>query len=152
MESYSEIVVDLIRLGVVGLVAGLFSSILANKDHRQRKWWELRVSAYQNAIEALSDLVYYYEKHYNAEIESRELPNEFKEKLDTYWEQAYPKIRKAADSGAFLFSDKANAALREFVDTDDHQSYFEYLDDNLCKAQKCLKLLIECSKEDLKLH
>ena len=146
-----DIAIDLIRLGIVGLIAGLFSSALANKDHRHRKWWELRVAAYQNAIEALSDLVYYYEKNFKAEVEYRELPKAFSEKLDGYLEQAYPKIRKYADSGAFLFSDKANAALREFIDSDDHQSYIEYLDDNLAKAKKCLSLLIECSKTDLKL-
>lgn len=146
-----DFAIDLIRLGAVGLIAGLFSSALANKDYRHRKWWELRVAAYQNAIEALSDLVFYYEKHLNAEMESRELSEEYSKKLDNYWEQAYPKIRKFADSGAFLFSDKANAALREFIDGDEHQSYFEYLDDNLVKAKKCLSLLIECSKVDLKL-
>jgi len=59
---------ELIKLASVGFIAGLFSSVIANRDHRQRKWWELRVSAYQNAIEALSDLVYYYDTRLNAEM------------------------------------------------------------------------------------
>lgn len=142
---------EILKLAVVGLVAGLFSSVLANRDHRQRKWWELRVSAYQNAIEALSDLVYYYDKHFNAEIEYRELPEEFKKKLDAYWEQSFPKVRKFADSGAFLFSEEANAALRELMKDDDEQSYVEHLDNNLAKARTCLNRLVECSKIDLKL-
>ena len=143
---------ELLKLAVVGLIAGLFSSVLANRDYRQRKWWELRVSAYQNAIEALSDLVYYYDKHFNAEIEYRELPKEFKETLDAYWEQAFPKVRKFADSGAFLFSEEANAALRGLMKDDDDQSYIEHLDNNLAKARKCLTRLVECSKVDLKLR
>ena len=73
-----ELTFELIKLAVVGLIAGLFSSIIANKDHRQRKWWELRVSAYQNAIESLSDLVYYYDVHYSATIEYRQLEKNFK--------------------------------------------------------------------------
>lgn len=147
----TDAVIEFLKLAGVGLVAGLFSSVLANRDHRQRKWWELRVSAYQNAIEALSDLVYYYDKHFNAEIEYRELSEEFKQKLDPYWEQSFPKVRKFADSGAFLFSEEANAALRELMKDDDEQSYVEYLDNNLAKARKCLTQLVECSKVDLKL-
>lgn len=147
----TDTVLEILKLAGVGLVAGLFSSVLANRDHRQRKWWELRVSAYQNAIEALSDLVYYYDKHFNAEIEYRELPKEFKEKLDAYWEQSFPKVRKFADSGAFLFSEGANAALRNLMKDDDEQSYVEHLDNNLAKARECLNRLVECSKIDLKL-
>lgn len=146
-----DAILELLKLAGVGLIAGLFSSVLANKDYRQRKWWELRVAAYQNAIEALSDLVYYYDKHYNAEVEYRELPKEFKEKLDAYWEQAFPKIRKFADSGAFLFSEEANSALRELIKNDNTDCYIEHLDTNLAKARKCLAQLVEYSKVDLKL-
>lgn len=147
----TDTVLELLKLASVGLIAGLFSSAVANRDYRQRKWWELRVSAYQNAIEALSDFVYFYDKHYNAEIRYRELPTKLEEKLDTYWEQAFPKIRKFADSGAFLFSEEANAALRELMEEDNPQSYIEHLDTNLAKARKCLATLVECSKIDLKL-
>jgi len=142
---------ELLKLASVGLIAGLFSSVIANRDHRQRKWWELRVSAYQNAIEALSDLVYYYDKHYKAVIEYRELSKEATEKLDTYWEQSFPRIRKFADSGAFLFSEEANAALRELMTDDDEQTYVDHLDNNLAKARKCLNRLVQCSKVDLQL-
>jgi hypothetical protein len=147
----TDTVLEILKLAGVGLVAGLFSSVIANRDHRQRKWWELRVAAYQNAIEALSDLVYYYDNHFNAEIEYRELSDEFKKKLDGYWEQSFPKVRKFADSGAFLFSEEANAALRELMKKDDEPSYVDHLDNNLAKARKCLERLVDCSKIDLKL-
>lgn len=147
-----EAILELIKLASVGLIAGLFSSVLANKDYRQRKWWELRVAAYQNAIEALSDMVYYYEKHYTALIEHRELPEQFQEELEKHWAQASPKIRKFADSGAFLFSVEVNAALQEFMKNEHEYSYFEHLDSKLDRAGKCLTRLIECSKVDLKLE
>lgn len=144
-------ILEILKLATVGIVAGLFSSFLANRDYRQRKWWELRVSAYQNAIEALSDLVYYYNNHYTATTEYRELSPEVESKLNAYAEQAFPKVRKFADSGAFLFSDEANAALREMMADDNSQSYVEHLDNNLFKAKICLTKLVECSKVDLKL-
>jgi len=147
----NDTVLELLKLGTVGLIAGLFTSFIANRDHRRRKWWEMRVAAYQNAIEALSDLAYYYDKHLNAEIEQRELPARLKEELDDYWEKSFPEIRKFADSGAFLFSERANGALREFLSEDRRPSYFEHLDSKLATAKRCLNQLVECSKTDLKL-
>lgn len=106
--------------------------------------------AYKNAIESLAELVYYYDTHYNAEIESRELPIEFEEKLKANWEQAYPKIRKYADSGAFLFSEEANAALAKLLRKEHAETFFEHIDNELAKVRECLRQLVECSKTDLK--
>lgn len=143
---------DLFRLAFVGLVAGLFSSVIANRDYRHRKWWEMRVAAYQNAIEALSDLVYYYDTQFTAQIEYRELSPEIEEKLNKHWEQAFQKVRKLADSGAFLFSEGANEVLRELIDYEvGSESYVDYLDSRLAACRKCLARLVECSKVDLKL-
>jgi hypothetical protein len=147
----TDTLLELLKLTSVGVIAGVFSSALANRDHRQRKWWELRATAYQSLIEALSDLVYYYDKRYNAAIEHRDLPEDFEMKLTAYWEQSFPRVRKAADSGAFLFSDKANAALREFMQDEKTEWYIEHLDITLSKAKECLATLVECSKYDLKL-
>ncbi len=145
-------VLEILKLGVVGLIASLFTSFLANRDYRQRKWWELRAIAYQDAIGHLSDLVYYYEVNLNAEINRRDIPKDFQDKLDKYWNDAFPKVRRLADSGAFLFSDEASAALKEFMkeDTNEH-SHWEHLDNQLSRAMKCLARLVECSKVDLKL-
>ena len=148
-----DIILELLKLGSVGLIAGIFSSYLANRDYRSRKWWELRVAAYQGAIESLSDLIYYYDRHYNATVESYELPKDVKKKLDEYWESGFHKIRKSADCGAFLFSPEANTALSEFMNPSDdpNDTYDEHLDSRLSGAKKCLAKLIECSKIDLKL-
>jgi hypothetical protein len=147
-----DTVLKIFKLAGVGLTAGLFSSVLANRDHRQRKWWELRVSAYQNAIEALSDLVYIYDCQIEATMANRDIPEKLDKELDAYWEQSYPKIRKFADSGALLFSDEANNALRELIRDDYNNDFnFEYLEHKQHVTEKCLNSLVECSKVDLKL-
>lgn len=148
-----ETVYELLKMSGVGLIAGVFSAYLANKTHRNQKWWELRVASYQDAIEALSDLVYYFDKNYDAHIENRDHSDELKEKLRKYWNESYHRIRKAADSGSFLFSKEVNIALREFIDTNKErpETYFEYLDNNLFVANKCLKAITKAAKTDLKL-
>lgn len=149
-----EGIVELLKLGAVGLVAGLFSSILANRDYRYRIWWEKRVAAYQGVIEALSDLVYYYDVHYNAEIEHRELDGAFKKELEAFWDPAFHRIRKAADSGAFIFSEAANKTLADFVerDYDPNEMFIEHLEKRLSAGRVCLNKLIALSKADLQLR
>ncbi len=150
MEPYIEI----LKLGVVGIVSGLFSAYVATRGHRNKKWWELRVAAYQSVIEALSDLTHYYNRKYKAEIEHREISEEYEAELSKFWDSSYHKVRKAADSGVFLFSKEVNAALQEFknLQNEDHQTYFEYLDSYSAIAEKCLKTVVECANKDLRVR
>jgi len=145
-------IIELLKLGSVGIISGLFSAYIATRGHRNKKWWELRVAAYQAVIEALSDLTYYYERQYKAEIESRELSDEYEAELGKFWDESYHKIRKASDSGAFLFSEEVNMALKEFMDlkNEKHHTYFEYLDSYLAVAEKCLKTVVTSANQDLR--
>jgi hypothetical protein len=149
-----EILVEILKLGSVGVIAGLFSAYIATRGHRNKKWWELRVSAYQSVIEALSDVTYYYDRKYKAEIENRELSAESEAELDKFWDDSYHKIRKAADSGVFLFSEEVNQALTEFVNlkNENSHSYFEAIDNNLVVAEKCLKAIVSSANKDLRLN
>jgi hypothetical protein len=145
---------DIARLAATGLVAGAFTAFVATKDHRFKKWWELRVGAYQTVIEALSDLVYAYDIRYRAEIEYRTLPEERKMELSSTVQQAYARVRKAADAGAFLFSDQANSALQLFRAEweKDYDMYVDHLDAVQAAAKRCLQEIVGQSKVDLRLQ
>lgn len=142
---------ELLKLAAVGLIAGLFASVLANRDHRQKKWWEMRVAAYQSAIESLSDLAYFYREHFIAEISGLAMPQEKQEELAASWNESLHKVRRLADSGAFLFSERADIALRKFVARAYAHSTFDQLNANIDHAETCLRELVERSKIDLKL-
>ena len=149
--SLMELVTELLKLGGVGLISGIFSSWLASKNYRYRKWWELRVAAYQSAIEALSDIIDCYNRHWNAAIERRQLSKEVEQEIKDFGNQSFLKVRRLADTGAFLFSDRANNAFREFMSNGSESDYYEYLDNELKKSKKCLTELVACSKEDLRI-
>ncbi|WP_427978317.1 hypothetical protein [Agarivorans sp.] len=141
MVNMQSVILELIKLGLVGIIAGLFASFIANRDFRHKKWWELRVAAYQNAIEALSDIVHYYETHKNT-WDTNGLTDEQKQLLSLMIGEARPKVRKLADTGSFLFSEDANLALREFIDFKvgeiiDPDDYYGPLK---IEASKCLKI------------
>ncbi len=74
-------VLELLKLALVGLVSGLFSYYLAGRKHRAEKWWELRVTAYQDAIAALSDLYYYFDRYSNIEMTQRNISDEKRKEL-----------------------------------------------------------------------
>ena len=146
--------IEILKLGLVGIIAGLFSAYIATRGHRNKKYWELRVSAYQSVIEALSDVAYYYDRKYKAEIEHRELSKEYEAELDQFWDDSYHKIRKAADSGVFLFSEEVNEALKEFVNlkNENYHSYIEDLNNNLAVVEKCLKTIVSSANKDLRVN
>ncbi|GJM17593.1 MAG: hypothetical protein DHS20C13_29200 [Thermodesulfobacteriota bacterium] len=145
--------VELLKLGTVGFISGLLSAYFAIRIHRNEKWWELRVAAYQSVIEALSDLTHYYNANYLHEIGQRELSGKYKAEIEKFWSNNYQKIRKAADSGIFLFSEEVNKSLKEFIDLDkiEYDSYFEYLDSSLPAAEKCLRAVVSSANKDLRL-
>ena len=149
-----DTIVEILKLGSVGIVSGLFAAYIATRGHRNKKWWELRVSAYQSVIEALSDLTYYYDKKYIAEAENRELSKEYEAELEKFWDEGYHKVRKAADIGVFLFSENVNTALKEFIDlkNEDHHTYFEYLDSYSAVARKSLKTIVASANTDLRVR
>lgn len=147
-------VLELLKLALVGIVSSLFSYYFSARKHRTEKWWELRVTAYQEAITALSDLYHYFDSYSDIEMSQRDISEEKKQELKLFWVNGYHKVRKAADAGAFLFSSEAEAALKTFIkgEKEHYDTYFEYLDGRCVDAKKCLDALVSCSKVDLLLQ
>lgn len=150
----TTIVFEIAKMAGTGLLAATFTAWFTVRDHRFKKWWELRAAAYQQVIEALSDVVYVFGAHFDAEVRGIDFSDAKNEKLTAMANESFAKIRKAADSGAFLFSDEANTLLWEFQKglDEDHQSYIEHIDGILFSAKKCLKILVAQSRKDLSLH
>lgn len=99
---------DLFRLAIVGIISGLFSSLIAYRSHRQKKWWEIRVDSYTKLIESLSDVTHYFSSHYDAHTSQRDLSEKYTSKLSDAWDQGFPRVRRAADTGAFIYSPSVN--------------------------------------------
>jgi uncharacterized Ntn-hydrolase superfamily protein len=149
-----DAIFEILRLGSVGILSGLFSAYLALRGHRNRKWWELRVEAYQSVIEALSDLTHYYDEKFDDEIQRREISQEREAELKQFWDSSYHSVRKAADSVVFLFSESVNQALREFIDlrNEHYKSFFDYIDSHSAVAKKCLETVVGFANKDLRVN
>jgi hypothetical protein len=148
-----SLIVEVAKLAATGVVAAIFTSAVAYRDHRRKTWWELRVAAYKALIEALSDLVYYDDAHFTAELYRREISPERSAELNLLWRSASAAVRKAADAGAFIFSEDVHTALAEYRrDRDDpSDSYFDSLEKDLIAARACLRQVVAASRGDLSL-
>lgn len=147
MDAYLE----LVKVIGTGLTAGLLSAWLARRDHRYKTWWQMRVEAYQGLIEALSDLAYVYGQRFNHEINGHEPGADANEHLSKLGDEAYAKVRKAADSGAFLFSLSVLSSLaelrKEYERGYDH--YIEAMQGMADESEKCLAAIVAVSRNDL---
>jgi hypothetical protein len=146
-----EIAWELAKMAGTGLVAGLFTAWVTMRDHRYKKWWELRVAAYQVVIDALSDLAYIYNTRLSREYQGNELDKDADERMSAEAQEAFVKLRKAADTGAFLFSEGANdilAAFRKELDQN-YETYFEHLDGLAAVSRACLNELVALARKDL---
>lgn len=146
--------IELLKIAAVGIISGTFSILITLRRHRHEKWWDMRVSAYQAAIESLSDLVNYYEVML-ATCNNREHHEKAVNELGSPYDQARIKIRKLKDTGIFLFSKDAIAELEHFSETKIDYSDVTVPDDiyhpYLSSASKCLNNLVRISKKDLKI-
>jgi hypothetical protein len=149
-----DLLVELAKLGAVGIIGGFFGSFMANRNFRSQRWWERKADAYTRLIEALSDMLEYYSALGRAEIQGRELAEEQKAELEAHWNAGRRSVRKAANLGAFLLSPEVETALREFEEhvRKHHESYFEYLDESYGAVKACLETIVAQSKQDLQVR
>lgn len=148
-----DTLLELIKLGGVGILAGVFGSLLANRDHRQKKWWELRIQAYNEVIEALSELLQYYDTYFNTLTRKEKLTTEQRNELLDIRKNGFLKVRKAADAGAFLFSPEVEEALNQLVSRleVDYFTLYDQVNEGWLSTRECLNIIVGCSKIDLQL-
>jgi hypothetical protein len=146
-----DILFELTKLGFVGLVAAVFSSYIANRNFRSQRWWERRADAYVHVIEALSDMLDYYNKLIRAALTGKDLSEGREKELDELFQASHVHVRRATDSGAFLFSTRAAEALAELnrYKPERDASYSDYLGESFTAVKTCLDTVVDCSKEDL---
>ncbi|WP_149499227.1 hypothetical protein [Roseiconus lacunae] len=111
----------------------------------------MRVAAYQELIHALSDLLHTADTYLEAHYDQQDLTSEAKQRISRIRSEQYPKIRRAADSGAFLFSHTVCESLKKFMTQEDDEKYSSIinLENEYGRAKACLEAVVTASKKDL---
>ena len=153
MSSESIVILVAAILAFIASLAAIYSSRF--RRFAQERWWERKAEAYTRIIEALSDLVDYYRRMLDQEINpQRNISQEAKREMLERSRQGHHEVTKAADIGAFLISPEAEAALQLFRKgpgkKPDPQDWYSIFDNEYSGAERCLKEIVECAKKDLR--
>ena len=84
---------ELLKLLLQILISGgaaLLGARLAAKRFREDRWWEIKMKAYSDLIEALHVMKWPASEHLDAEYEKRKIPEEENQKLWAEFREAFP--------------------------------------------------------------
>ena len=157
METQNIVTLAAAGLAFVASITNIVVSLYIARLGRfaRQRWWERKVQAYADIIEALADLVYYHAEHYDAELEHHhEMSATHKAEIEEHWKKSYAALKKATAIGAFLISSDAEAALQTMWKEQGKGvhpgDFFGLVESSYVAAQNCLAALVEAAKADLK--
>ncbi len=143
---------------LTGVVAAIVASYLAAKwsmrKYYSEKWWERKERAYVEIIDALYDLVQYFEIHKIDYGEGTGYTEENEKEFRKKYNQAYWKIKKATDIGAFVVSSEAEAVLQELRNRPklawEENPPWDIYEQDYIYHRDALNKIVRLAKEDLK--
>lgn len=152
MSSESIVTLIVASLAFIASLVAIYNTRF--RRFAQERWWERKAKAYEDIIQALSDLVQYYRTLSEAEIGERSLSKESRKEINEHSRQGFNIIRKATDIGAFIISPEALRILQDYwkegenkPDPQDWYGIFEY---NFEKASNTLDKLTVFARKDLR--
>lgn len=140
---------------ILAFLASLIAIYNTNfKRFTSERWWERKVKAYDEIIQALSDLVHYYRTLSEAEIGERSLSEKARKEINEHSRQGFNTIRKVTDMGAFIISPEALSILQDYwkegENKPDPQDWYAIFDYNFEKASNTVDKLTAFARKDLR--
>ena len=146
-------IIELVKLGIVGLIAGLFALYRAKQEFISQRWWERKADTYTRIIEALWQILDYYKQRCEEVENYREISDERKKEILKQWHQGQREIKKVTEIGAFLVSDETIAALKKLwkksEPAPDPDDWFGQLENDYIATEACIATVIKSAKKDL---
>ncbi|MEQ8326539.1 MAG: hypothetical protein RLO08_13105 [Parvibaculaceae bacterium] len=138
-----------ISLALAILTAYLTVRFALHRFYRE-KWWEAKMRAYTDILQALHHMKRDLEISFDAERFGREETDH-----DKAWEKkgraAWEEIRKQTDMGEFLFSSESLSILKKLIsDTETRADYYvEHLVQYEAAVTECLPAIKASARKDL---
>lgn len=146
-------IIELVKLGIVGLIAGLFALYRAKQEFISQRWWERKADTYMRIIEALWKILDYYKQNYEEVTDHREISDERKKEILNQWREGQREIKKITEIGAFLVSDETIAALKKLWKKPEPESdpddWISQLENDYIATEACIDTVIKSAKKDL---
>lgn len=122
--------------------AAFLAAWLAAKRFRQDKWWQLKLEAYSELVEALHKMKWPPSEHFDAALERREINDEDSQELWDEFKKARRNVWRLAEGSSFLISSDVMKSVQEMErglsDARNAHTWEEHLDEQYASVQKCL--------------
>jgi hypothetical protein len=137
----------------VAIITVLVTVWLALRRFYREKWWEAKMRAYTDIIQALHHIKRDLEISIPAAMEHRDTETEFYKGWNAKHNAAWDDLRRYVDIGDFLFSSPSIQVLQTLITdasghSDDDVEYMEMLQ---TAVEKCLPAIKISARSDLKL-
>ncbi len=145
----------LLQVGLSLLVAvttAFLTIWLSLRRFYREKWWEAKMRAYSDVIQALHHMKWDLEISLRAHEEGRDTDTDYHKAWSAKHSAAWEEIRKQTDVGEFLFSPKAVELLQMLSNEARHETnegYFQYLEKIQVAVEKCLPAIKAAARTDL---
>lgn len=120
----------------------------------QQRWWERKETAYTDIIESVHDLLRYSALCANDYPVATEGDHPKKKEFEERYLEAFWRIQRAADIGAFVISDEAVGILQKLRDRPelkwDENPPWEICEADCTHYREALAGIRRCAKRDLK--
>lgn len=133
--------------------AAFFTARWATKRAFQERWWERKEKAYAEIVEALHDLIRYSEMCAEDSFCPSGSEHPMKKEFGQRYSEAYWKIQRVTDIGAFVISEKSADILATLRKKPkllwDENPPWEIYEANCDHYRDALAQIIECARRDL---
>jgi hypothetical protein len=136
------------------VVGALLAVRLALRRYYQEKWWDAKMRAYTEIIEALHHITRDVDISLDAAYSYRDTDTPFHKEWDSKHRAAWDNIRKFADVGEFLFSAHSMTVLGELLKAGDagpNADHIAELEGIRTAVEKCLPAIKASARADLNL-
>lgn len=133
------------------ITTALLTIWLGLRRFYREKWWEAKMRAYTDVIQALHHMNRDLDISIDAEIAGRDIETDYHKEWSKKHRAAWDEIRRQIDIGEFLYSPasmKVLQALHEETDSE-QDSYFDHLQVLQSAVLKCLPAIKATARADL---
>ena len=138
---------------IIGFLAAILGSWVALRKFKKEKLWERKEKSYSEIIDALYALLQHCEVHKEDFGQGTGLSEDRERELAINYNQAFWKIKKVTDIGAFVISAKAHKVLVTLMDREkldwNNNPRWELYENDYQGFQQALNEIVKIASREL---
>jgi len=137
---------------VVAVTTAYLTVWLSLRRFYREKWWEAKMEAYTNVIQALHHMNRDLDISLRAEMRGDYTESDYRKEWSEKHRLAWDEIRRQIDVGEFLYSPKSMRILRALIKDSEHDPdymYAEHLMTLQSAVETCMPAIKAAARADL---